>query len=58
MGEHRDPGKLVAIETWLNYKNRPVSQMRVLLAACRELALDYDTLQRRYMVLSIKRTIF
>ena len=23
--------------------NRPDSQMRVLLAACRELALDYDT---------------
>ena len=50
MREHRDSGKLVAIETCvklpITYINRPVSQMRALLAACRELALDYDTLPK------------
>ena len=35
--------------------NRPVSQVRALLAACRELAVDYETYsQTYYMFLDIK----
>ena len=28
---------------WYLHHNRPISQMRATLAACRELALDYNT---------------
>ena len=38
--------------------NRPVSHMRALLAASRELAVDYNTSRDVLYVLYIKRNIF
>ena len=38
--------------------NKPVSQMRALLAACHKLALGYDTLANLLYVLDIKRNKF
>ena len=38
--------------------NRPISQMRALLAACHELAVNYDTLPKLLYVLNIKRSKF
>ena len=34
--------------------NRPVSQMRALLAACRKLAVDYDTFPKLLYVFGLK----
>ena len=37
---------------------RRVSQMRARLAACRELAADYNTYEKVLYILNIKRSIF
>ena len=42
----------------ITYHNRPFSQMRALLVACRELALDYDTFPQLLYVFGHKRIKF